>query len=213
MNGLQSLLLPVIAILLLLLILGWRLYAIAVRVDRLHRQVLGARATLEKHLAYRAQAAIDLGSTGLLDAASAMILQRAAHEALHCERPIVADGLDPLDTAGRRAAPAASPRGAEARSRGTIESDLSRVIRTAVDAEARDELRATELGTEALDRLERASARVVLARRFHNTHVAEARRLRSTPAVRLLRLAGHAPMPSTFDIDDDAEPALDQEAS
>ena len=44
MNGLQSLFLPVIAILLLLLILGWRLYAIAVRVDRLHRQVLGARA-------------------------------------------------------------------------------------------------------------------------------------------------------------------------
>ena len=52
------------------------------------------------------------------------------------------------------------------------------VLASVVDV---DELRATELGTEALDRLERASARVVLARRFHNTHVAEARRLRSTP--------------------------------
>ncbi|BAW93223.1 hypothetical protein CHIBA101_1365 [Actinomyces sp. Chiba101] len=210
MNGLESILLPVIAILLLMLVLGWRLYAIAVRVDRLHRQVLGARATLEKHLAYRAQAAVDLGSTGLLDAASAMLLQRAAHEALDCEHPIVPDGLDPLDTSGRRAAPAA---GAPGRSRAAVESDLSRVIRAAVDAEARAELRGTELGTEAVDRLERAGARVVLARRFHNTHVAEARRLRSTPAVRLLRLAGCAPMPSAFDIDDDIEPSPDQEAS
>ncbi|QKD79795.1 MULTISPECIES: hypothetical protein [Actinomyces] len=213
MNGLDPILLAVIVALVLLLLLGWRLYAIAVRVDRLHRQVLGARATLEKHLAYRAQAAVDLASTGLLDAASAMLLQRAAHEALDCETPIVPDGLDPLDTAGRRAAPAEPPQGSAGRSRAGVESDLSRVIRTAVDGEARAELRATEMGVDAVGRLERASARVVLARRFHNTHVAEARRLRSTPVVRLLRLAGHAPMPSAFDIDDDAEPSPDQEAA
>ena len=30
-----------------LLVIGWLVYAKALRVDRLHRQVLGARATLE----------------------------------------------------------------------------------------------------------------------------------------------------------------------
>jgi len=39
---------------------GWALYARAVRVDRLHRQVLGARATLEAQLVHRAEAAADL---------------------------------------------------------------------------------------------------------------------------------------------------------
>ena len=38
---------------------GWALYARAVRVDRLHRQVLGARATLEAQLVHRAEAAAD----------------------------------------------------------------------------------------------------------------------------------------------------------
>ena len=38
---------------------GWALYARAVRVDRLHRQVLGARATLEAQLVHRAEAAAE----------------------------------------------------------------------------------------------------------------------------------------------------------
>ena len=35
--------------------IGWALYARAVRVDRLHRQVLGSRATLEAQLVHRAR--------------------------------------------------------------------------------------------------------------------------------------------------------------
>ena len=60
---------------------------------------------------------------------------------------------------------------------------------------------------EVLARLDRAAYRVVLARRFHDTRVAQARRLRADLVVRLLHLAGRAPMPQTFDVDDDTGPA------
>ena len=56
-------------------------------------------------------------------------------------------------------------------------------------------------------RLDRAAYRVVLARRFHDTRVAQAQRLRADLVVRLLHLAGRAPMPQTFDVDDDTGPA------
>lgn len=44
--------------------------------------------------------------------------------------------------------------------------------------------------------------RAALARRFHNDAVAQIVRLRSKPTVRLLRLAGRAAMPRTFEMDD-----------
>ena len=189
------LLLTVLAAALVLLALGWGLYARALRVDRLHRQVLGSRATLEAQLVHRGQAVIDLAATGALDPASTVLLSRAAHDALDCEGPIVEDGLDPDDRA-------ASGR----RSRALVESDLSRVIRVVLNAQARTALGARPLAADALTRLDKACYRLVLARRFHNTHVAEARRLRSGLLVRRLHLAGRAPMPQTFDIDDDAAP-------
>jgi len=43
--------------------IGWAPYARAVRVDRLHRQVLGSRATLEAQLAHRAEAAAGLATS------------------------------------------------------------------------------------------------------------------------------------------------------
>ena len=74
--------------------IGWALYARAVRVDRLHRQVLGSRATLEAQLVHRAEAAADLATTRALDPASSLLLSQAAREALDAEGPIVDDGLD-----------------------------------------------------------------------------------------------------------------------
>ncbi|PHP52120.1 hypothetical protein BW737_011890 [Actinomyces ruminis] len=182
---------------LVFLAIAWSAYAKALRVDRLHRQVLGSRATLEAQLVHRAQAAVDLATSGLLDPASALLLSQAAHDALDAEGPIVDDGLD-TDTPAQLA-------GAATRSRARIESDLSRVIRTVVDAPTRVELGVDPRGQEALDRLDRAAYRMVLARRFHNTHVAEARRLRAALDVRVLHLAGHAPLPQTFDIDDSTD--------
>jgi len=192
----STIVLLVLAVTLLLLALGWVLYAVALRVDRLHRQVLGSRATLEAQLVHRGQAAIDFAATGALDPASAVLLSRAAHDALDCDGPVVEDGLDPdaADSSGQR-------------SRALVESDLSRVLRAVLNVQARAALTARPLAADALARLDKACYRLVLARRFHNTHVAEARHLRSGVLVRLLHLAGRAPMPRTFDIDDDAAPS------
>ena len=190
---------------------GWALYARAVRVDRLHRQVLGARATLEAQLVHRAEAAAELATVPALDPASGLLLSRAAREALDAEGPLVDDGLDtstPLE-----GTPSSHPASSGAalptpitRSRALIESDLSRVLRTVVSEPARRELSADPLSVPALNRLDRACSRLVLARRFHNTHVSEAQALRARPLVRMCHLAGHAPMPQTFDADDDTTP-------
>ena len=195
---------------------GWALYARAVRVDRLHRQVLGARATLEAQLVHRAEAAAELATVPALDPASGLLLSRAAREALDAEGPLVDDGLDtstPLECApsshpasGGAALPAPT-----ARSRALIESDLSRVLRTVVCEPARRELSADPLSVPALNRLDRACSRLVLARRFHNTHVSEAQALRGRLLVRMFHLAGHAPMPQTFDADDDTTPETQPE--
>ena len=195
----------------LAVIAGWALYARAVRVDRLHRQVLGARATLEAQLVHRAEAAAELASVPALDPASGLLLSRAAREALDAEGPLVDDGLDtstPLE--GTPSSPPASSGAAlpapTTRSRALIESDLSRVLRTVVNEPARRELSVDPLSLPALNRLDRACSRLVLARRFHNTHVSEAQALRARLLVRMCHLAGHAPMPQTFDADDDTTP-------
>ena len=190
---------------------GWALYARAVRVDRLHRQVLGARATLEAQLVHRAEAAAELATVPALDPASGLLLSRAAREALDAEGPLVDDGLDtstPLEgiPSSHPASSGAALPAPTARSRALIESDLSRVLRTVVCEPARHELSADPLSVPALNRLDRACSRLVLARRFHNTHVSEAQALRARPLVRMCHLAGHAPMPQTFDADDDTTP-------
>ena len=190
---------------------GWALYARAVRVDRLHRQVLGARATLEAQLVHRAEAAAELASVPALDPASGLLLSRAAREALDAEGPLVDDGLDtstPLDgtPSSHPASSGAALPAPTTRSRALIESDLSRVLRTVVNEPARRELSVDPLSLPALNRLDRACSRLVLARRFHNTHVSEAQALRARLLVRMCHLAGHAPMPQTFDADDDTTP-------
>ena len=190
---------------------GWALYARAVRVDRLHRQVLGARATLEAQLVHRAEAAAELASVPALDPASGLLLSRAAREALDAEGPLVDDGLGtstPLEgtPSSNPASSGAALPAPTTRSRALIESDLSRVLRTVVNEPARRELSVDPLSLPALNRLDRACSRLVLARRFHNTHVSEAQALRSRLLVRVCHLAGHAPMPQTFDADDDTTP-------
>ena len=192
-----------IAVLFALCLAGWAASALAVRVDRLHRQVLGSRATLETQLVHRAQAAVELAASSRLDPASALLISRAAHEALEAEGPLVDDRLD---SASLREDP-----GNTDRSRAAIESDLTRVLRTVLTARTRAELSADPLSGAALARLDKTAHRMVLARRFHNIHVAETRRLRATWPVRMLHLAGRAPQPATFDMDDDITPEPSEE--
>nr|WP_300336479.1 hypothetical protein [Actinomyces sp.] len=188
---------------LVVLVVGWVLYAQALRVDRLHRQVLGSRATLEAQLVHRAQAAAEIASLGLLDPASALLVSRAAHEALEAGGPLVDDGLDPQEETTSQVRGEHDARG---RTRAAAESDLSRVLRTVLSEPVRHELGRTGVGREALERLDRSSYRLVIARRFHNTHVAQARQLRARALVRVAHLAGRAPMPATLDMDDDVTP-------
>lgn len=79
-----------------------------------------------------------------------------------------------------------------------VESGLSRALRAAFD----------ELGEEGppRDRLleaESAAKGVHVARCFHNNAVAETRRARRSRLVRVLRLAGRAPLPDFFEMDDE----------
>lgn len=222
-SAMSAAIVPIWSLAVLLVILAvtiaWILYVRAVRVDRLHRQVLGSRATLEAQLVHRAEAAADLATARALDPASSLLLSQAAREALDAEGPIVDDGLDTSPRLDAEHDPSDGAAGSQSdpitRSRALIESDLSRVLRMVVSESTRRDLTKDPLSLPALNRLDRACSRLVLARRFHNTHVSEAQTLRSQMLVRLCRLAGHAPMPQTFDADDDttpeAQPAQDDQ--
>lgn len=84
-------------------------------------------------------------------------------------------------------------RTAPAEDREVAESALTRALE-ATTSSARLEVWSAELAT--------ATRRVQLARRFHNDVVGSTRTLRHRPLVRYLRLAGHAEMPRTVELDD-----------
>ena len=188
---------------------GWSLVAVVVallavwvavgaanRLDRLHHRVRESRATLDAQLVRRATAALDLAVAGVLDPVSSVLVADAAREALD-RLPGAPPEHDPP--------PATSAAAAEADDvdQAMAESELSRVLRAALgDAADRAALASVEGAEELLARLERESYRVQLARRFHNDAVVQVRRIRAKGYVRLLRLAGHAPVPQTFEMDD-----------
>jgi len=188
-----------LVVVLLVLVLGWVLWLLAQRVDRLHRKVLRSRATLELQLAQRAAAAHELAMSGALDPVEAVLLADVAQRASAGAGGVVQDGLE------------GEPDVTEPPSdvdRSLVESELSRALRAVLESRADTEpLSENPLAAEPLRRLDAAWYRLELARRFHNAHVAEVRRMRANPVVRLLRLAGHAPMPQAFDMDD-ARPRL-----
>jgi hypothetical protein len=172
-------------------LLGWYLSFSASRLDRLHHRVEGSRAALDAQLVRRAEAAVELATSGLLDPSSALLVAGAAADALSAgERDVVAplagDGVD----------------------RETAESDLSQAVRLALDAREVGLDPTSGHHSAVLDRLGSATHRVQLARRFHNQAVLDARRVRRKRVVRWARLAGHAAMPRTVEIDDEPPAAL-----
>jgi hypothetical protein len=162
-------------------LMAWYLSWTASRLDRLHGRVEAARATLDAQLLRRASAAQDLATSGLLDPASSVLLVDAAEAA----------------------------RAADGEARELAESDLTRALRAALaDGASVDAVRAAPGGEQLLDNLTAASQRVALARRFHNDAVRATRAIRRKRTVRYLRLAGHAPIPPTIEIDDTSPAAL-----
>jgi hypothetical protein len=100
-------------------------------------------------------------------------------------------------------------RDADQDSRELAESNLTRALRAAFDdPEAAEDLRADPVGEDLFAELSSACRRVELARRFNNDAVRAAGVVRRKRVVRVMRLAGRAPMPPSFEMDDATPPAL-----
>ncbi|MEU0936151.1 MULTISPECIES: hypothetical protein [unclassified Embleya] len=166
----------VIWVLLAVLAVGVYLSWTAGRLDRLHARVDSSRAALDAQLLRRSAVAQEIATSGLLDPASSLVLAGAAHEA----------------------------RNAAEDEREVAESDLTRALRFLFEDPAQaEDLRARPGGAELVTELQTAVRRVPMARRFHNDAVRGARAVRRHRLVRYLRLAGHAPYPVTFEMDDE----------
>ena len=173
-----SVVLDVVAVLAVLMVMGWYLTYSATRLDRLHARLEGARSALDAQLVRRASVALQIAGSGRLDPATSLLLADAAHEAR------VVDGSDQT-------------------SREVAESDLTGALQAAfAEPSVAGDLRQDPVGRELLHELGAAGLRVQLARRFLNDVVRAARVVRRKRVVRYLRLAGHAEWPATFEMSD-----------
>ncbi|AEW97667.1 MULTISPECIES: hypothetical protein [Streptomycetaceae] len=165
-------------------LLGVYLSWTASRLDRLHARIDAARAALDAQLLRRASVAQELATSGVLDPAASMVLYQTAHAA----------------------------RQAEDDHREVAESELSQALR-AVFAEpaAVEAVRQAPGGPEAVGELTAAVRGTPMARRFHNDAVRAARAVRRHRVVRWFRLAGHAPFPMAFEMDDEPPPLFTAE--
>ncbi|TDC74753.1 hypothetical protein [Streptomyces hainanensis] len=164
-----------------LLLVGVYLSWTAGRLDRLHARIDAARAALDAQLLRRASIAQELATAGVFDPAASMVLYQAAHAA----------------------------RLAEDEQREVAESELSQALR-AVLAESAQVLAIREApgGPPMVEELVAGVRRVPMARRFHNDAVRAARAVRRHRTVRWFRLAGHAPFPMAFEMDDEPPTSL-----
>ncbi|MFD3520715.1 hypothetical protein [Streptomyces sp. NPDC058653] len=168
-------------ILVALVAIGLYLSWTAGRLDRLHSRIDASRASLDAQLLRRASVAQELATAGLLDPAASIVLYQGAHAA----------------------------RQAEDDQREVAESELSEALRAVFGEVAQVEaVREAPGGDEAADELAAAVRLVPMTRRFHNDSVRAARALRRHRTVRLFRLAGHAPFPLAFEMDDEPPVAL-----
>lgn len=157
------------------ILLGFYLRGLAGRLDRLHVRVEAATDALDAQLVRRSAVVVELAASGLLDPASSLLLAEAAH-----------------------AAQVAGPDDRE-----QAESALTHALGATLSGpEVAAAMAGQGPGHDLLADLAEASHRVVLARRFHNDAAAATFRLRRQRAVRYFRLAGSAPMPHTFEMDD-----------
>ncbi|GAA3746304.1 LemA family protein [Salinactinospora qingdaonensis] len=153
--------------------LSWRVG----RLDRLHTRVETARAALDAALLRRSSVVLELASLPELEPASRVLLADAAGRARRADDP------DERELA---------------------ESNLSRALRAVIsEPELGEALGDVAADDGLLAEVEAAAKRVLIARRFYNDAVAAIRDVRSRRLVRTLRLAGHAPLPVFFDMDDE----------
>ena len=167
------------------------------RLDRLHQRILASRDSLSRLLLRRASEAdllsrsAGLEYSGLADAA----------------RAYIQDGGDQLTTDGLDRRTAAQRQGDRVEVAARLEraSALSRAIRETLTLEERARIASDSQASARLEALDATCYRIELTRNVHNVDVAGVRALRSARMVKLLRLAGHAPIPEPIDFDDDTQ--------
>jgi len=147
------------------------------RLDRLHTRVETARAALDAALVRRSSVTLEIASSGLVDPASSVLLADLAHDARSA-------------TTNRELA----------------ESDLTRALRTVFGPDFRDSVEPGRGGEDLVAELESTAQQVFIARKFFNDAVAVTIAARRRPLARMFRLAGGAPMPEFFEIDDTLTP-------
>jgi hypothetical protein len=150
----------------------------ACRLDRLHTRLETARASLDAALVRRSSVALELASSAVLDPASSLLLADLAHHARSAQTD-----------------------------RELAESELTKTLRTVLtQPDFRSVIEDREGTEELLDELESTAHQVFLARKFYNDAVAATIAARRRWLARVLRLAGGAPMPEFFEIDDTLRP-------
>ncbi|MDX6285373.1 MAG: hypothetical protein QOG53_858 [Frankiales bacterium] len=154
------------------------------RLDRLHNRTDAAWASLDAQLVRRAALAAEI-----------------AHAA--AER-----GLIKPDDCDRLAAAAQHSLESGRDDRAANENALGHALRGVLDRPAIDALTNDPRLQPLVEALEAAMTKVVMSRRFHATAVEDTVALRGGRAVRWLRLAGSAPFPAYFDIDDTPVPVV-----
>jgi hypothetical protein len=164
----------IVLIVLAVVLWGFWVFWRASRLDRLHNRVEAARTALDLALVRRQSAAADFASSGQLDPATSLLLADAVHRARQAEPDV----------------------------RDLAESDLTGALRATLgDPGFRQELELTD-SAELLDEVEKAARQVFIARKFYNDLAGRTIDARRRPLVRVLHLAGSAPQPGFFDIDD-----------
>ena len=129
------------------------------------------------------------GDPGLVDAARAYIRDGGDQ--------LTTDGLDRRTSAQRQADRV------EVNARLERASAVTRAIRETLTPDVRAQIEADPQANARLEALDATCYRIELTRNVHNVDVAGVRALRSARMVKLLRLAGHAPVPEPIDFDDD----------
>ena len=168
----------IVLFVLVVLLFGLYLSMTAGRLDRLHQRIDTSELALDALLLRRSAVALELATSGLMDPASAIVVAEAAHGA----RTAADD--DALD-------------------RAHVESALTQALVIALEEPEELELiRGSDVGRQLLAELDAACRRVELGRRFLNDAVRACRAVRGQGLVRALRLAGHAPLPMTWEMDD-----------
>ena len=144
------------------------------RLDRLHTRVETARAALDAALVRRSSVVLEVASSELLDPASRVLLTDLAHSAR-------------------------SARGDRERA----ESELTKALRTIFGQPgSRASMESVHGADELIGELESTAQQVFIARKFYNDAVAVTLAARRRWLARALGLAGGAPMPEFFEIDD-----------